>query len=74
MRVYHYHPETSVFTGTTDANPSPLERGVFLLPANATFVAPPECPEGFYLVFGDYEWMLMEIPKPEEAPEPEPEV
>lgn len=38
--VYHYDPVTHEYIGKEEADPSPREKGVFLLPANATFVCP----------------------------------
>ena len=40
--VYHYNPETHVYLGCTEAFESPLEPGVFLCPAHATFTSPVE--------------------------------
>jgi hypothetical protein len=34
--VYSYHPETFEFLGFESANESPLEPGVYLIPAHAT--------------------------------------
>lgn len=46
-KVYFYNKETFEYTGSADANIDPLEtklkgEDVYLLPANATFVVPPE--------------------------------
>lgn len=49
--VYCYHPATGEFIGVTSADESPLEPGVFLLPANATFDAPPATPANEKAVF-----------------------
>lgn len=38
--VYHYHPETHVYLGSTEAIESPLEPGVFFCPAHATLTSP----------------------------------
>lgn len=39
--VYHWHPASLHFLGSSEADESPLEPGVFLVPAYATMVAPP---------------------------------
>ena len=40
MKVYNYDPIIKRYLGESEAFPSPREPGVFLLPANATFIAP----------------------------------
>ena len=39
--AYCFDPETGEYTGRAAARASPLEPGQYLLPANATFIAPP---------------------------------
>lgn len=41
MQIYHYHPESGEYMGTGMADPSPLQPGVWLIPAHATQVIPP---------------------------------
>jgi len=38
--AHHYHPDTNVYVGSSAADESPLEPGVFLVPAFATLTAP----------------------------------
>ncbi|HLN23872.1 MAG TPA: hypothetical protein VK558_07810 [Patescibacteria group bacterium] len=40
MDIYHYDPATGALTGVAQAEASPLEDDVWLIPANATSVAP----------------------------------
>ena len=74
--AYSFHPETKVFIGVDFAQESPLEPGVFLLPAGATFVEPPQVAEGKQAIWGGESWSVQDIPvspAPEPEPEPEPE-
>jgi hypothetical protein len=57
------------FFGFTTADESPLEPGVFLLPANAVDAPVPAVPEGQRAKW-DGAWVLEDIPQP--PPEPEP--
>lgn len=60
------------FTGATIADESPLEPGVFLLPAGAVDMSPPQVPSGKRARFNGGMFVFEELPKPAE-PEPEPE-
>ena len=55
MKIYRYD-ETGVFTREDNARKSPLESHVFLIPAKATTIAPPEIDEGYVPVFNGDEW------------------
>jgi len=68
--AYSFHPETGTFIGIDFAQESPLEPGVFLLPAGATFVEPPQVAEGKQATWDGKAWAVTDIPVPEPAPEP----
>ena len=53
---YNYDPTTKEHVNSTVARESPAEEGVYLLPANATFTAPPVKKEGFVCCFIDDKW------------------
>lgn len=72
MNAYSFHPTTGVFLGVDFAQESPLEPGVFLLPAGATFVEPPQVAEGKQAIWGGESWSVQEIPLPPEPEIPEP--
>jgi len=40
--IHHWHPASLHYLGTSEADESPLEPGVYLIPAYATVVAPPD--------------------------------
>jgi hypothetical protein len=73
--AYSFHPSTGVFLGVDFAQESPLEPGIFLLPAGATFVEPPQVSDGQQAVWNGNSWEVQDIPPPEPEPEiPEPEL
>jgi hypothetical protein len=57
MLIYWTHPDTREFTSIGVANESPLEPGVFAIPADATVVEPPEKKEGHARVLRDGVWV-----------------
>lgn len=61
------------FIGVTTADESPLEPGVFLIPAMATEAVPPNVAEGMRVRFDGDAWVVEPIPEPELAPAPEPD-
>lgn len=59
------------FSGFTTADESPLEAGVFLLPAGAIDTTAPTVPEGKRAKWNN-EWVFEDIPQPEPEPQPKP--
>lgn len=57
MNIYSYHHETGEFMGQSVADPNPLEEGQWLIPADATEVAPPAHEEGKARCFRDGAWV-----------------
>lgn len=70
MKIYNYHPITGVFISEGEADPSPLEENVWLIPADATDVAPPKIPVGMQAVWEGDKWRTENIPMPEPEPKP----
>lgn len=65
MNVYRYDELTKEYIGTEEALLDPLEteqqeKEVYLLPANATFTAPPAEKEGFARVWNGEAWQEVE--------------
>lgn len=59
MEIYHYHPEYKFYVGSDPADESPLEPGVYLIPAHATDIEPPDCPVGKLAAFNGVSWDLV---------------
>ncbi|MHB0819840.1 phage tail protein [Stutzerimonas stutzeri] len=60
-----------IFRGETTADESPLEPGVYLLPAGCTRVPPPaEVPEGRWPRWNGVAWELVNKPQAPAAPDP----
>ena len=70
MEIYHYHPTSGVLLCRGTADQSPLEDGVFLIPANATEAAPPEVSGEQQAVYRGGGWTVETIAPPDVAPLP----
>jgi hypothetical protein len=60
MKIYNYHLEYKTYTGSSLADESPLEPGVFLIPAYATQLKPPSFSENQIPVFNGTSWEIIE--------------
>ena len=69
MNIYHYIADTGIFYSEGIADESPLEPGVFLIPAYATTFKPPKTTLPNVAVFRNGTWSVELLPPP---PEPEP--
>lgn len=57
--VYAYNPLTFEYLGLTEAQESPLETDVFLMPANATDIKPPSIEKNTIAIFLDSNWKIV---------------
>jgi len=64
MQVYNYSPQNGVYIGVSEADESPLEPGVFLVPAHATTIEPPSTSPTHHAVWVDGVWQVQPIPAP----------
>lgn len=62
MLVYNYDPVLKFYISTSEADESPLEPGVWLIPAHATTIEPPVCREDQIVVFQEdrQEWDIVD--------------
>jgi len=60
MKIYNYHPEYKHFIGVSIADESPLEPGVWLIPAQATDIEPPTCDSNQIQIFNGTFWDIVE--------------
>lgn len=68
MQIFHFDPANQEYLGCSMADESPLEPGVFLVPAYATEIVPPACGEGHRIVFDGAAWRVEAIQRPEPEP------
>ena len=68
MKIYNYDDD-GYFTSESEADESPLEPGVFLIPAKATDVKPPKEKKDHRLRFVDGAWTHEKLVEDEEAEE-----
>jgi hypothetical protein len=64
MKIFHYTYDEGIFYAVGIADESPLEPGVFHIPAHATDIKPPSFEEGEMAVFADGEWRIEVQPLP----------
>ena len=70
MIVYQYNT-AGLYQGETDADESPLEPGVLLMPARTTRTPPPtDFPEGRWPRWNGVAWELATKPQAPAAPDP----
>ena len=56
MQIYHYHPVTNEYLGTGNADPEPLDKDNWLVPAHATEKEPPTLSDNQAAVFNGSDW------------------
>jgi len=73
--VYAYSSITGQYLGPDVADESPLEPGVFHIPAYSTELPPPPIPDGYVALFALNRWVLKkesEVPQPSNESVPPP--
>ena len=58
MKIYNYNTETKEYLGTEEAQKSPLEKNVYLIPANATTIATIEVKKNEVAIFDGEKWVV----------------
>ncbi len=51
MKIYLFNPETGVYLGEDFADEAPMQQGGYVIPPDATTIAPPRVERGQILVF-----------------------
>ena len=65
MKVYLFNPETGIYLGEDFADEAPMKRGAFVVPSDATHIAPPSAERCQMLVFNAAEqrWDIRQRPE-----------
>ncbi|WP_265658376.1 hypothetical protein [Francisella philomiragia] len=58
MKIYNYDKNTQEYLSIEDALESPLEKGVYMIPANATTIIPPKVKTNQVAIFQKKEWII----------------
>jgi hypothetical protein len=72
MKIYNYDSH-GFYIGEDTADESPLEAGVYLIPALATTMPPPETDDNSYVRFVDDEWTIFKMQIVDDRMEQEPQ-
>ena len=67
-KIFSYSPVNGEFLGEGQADESPLEPGIFLVPANATLDKPPAARNDQIAVRVDGAWRLIDVVQPMPQP------
>ena len=61
MKIYLFNPETGTYLGEDFADEAPMTRGNFVMPSDATTIAPPDVERGQIPVFnaGEQCWTVL---------------
>jgi len=51
MKIYLFNPDSGVYLGEDFADEAPMKKGAFVIPPDATTIAPPQIESGQILVF-----------------------
>jgi len=70
MQIHHYHPDTGLLLGTSQADESPLEPGVHLIQAHATASPPPAFGAGERVLWDGAAWRVEAVPVTPAPPPP----
>lgn len=62
MKIYHYVPDTGLYCGEGIADESPLEPGIYLIPAYSTSLVPPILGTNQQAVYTNGEWTIITLP------------
>lgn len=68
-KIVYQYDVAGMFTGESEADESPLEPGVFLIPARCTTIAPPEYSGDKWPRWNGASWQLVTVQKAETSTE-----